>query len=327
MFDLVSLVMLAMTTTDSPLSSKIHVTGLYRYAVKGLSADALDQVHLGTAGETFPDDRRYALLYENKQDKFNGRDWLHKENFLCAFTDPALMASLESKYQIVARSCQKDNANGETVTERILQINDRTSQELLLPPTDLATESGRQQLGKLLSNLSGKRVVCVTVVSESDEKSPRHKFQFGNTSSGYKLNKGDTRTIHIINQNTVNAVSDAIGIPLDPRRFRPNLVLDGPPPFAEFDWVQNGESLLTKDRKGSFRVLSKTVRCRGISLDPADPLNGQEELDLPTLLTKHFPQHGPYLGVYACLDKAPFSVQVGDELMISSVLSKEGRAS
>lgn len=313
----------AMTTSTADSSSPIRVTGLYRYAVKGLSGDALDRVDLYEPGETFPDDRRYALLYESKQHKFNGQDWLHKENFLCAFTDPALMASLQSTYQIIATATTRP-----PTTKRLIEIKRRATQELILPPTDLATTGGRQQLGTLLTNLSGRDVVCVTAnddtLKNSSNNHAPHKFQFGNTSSGYKQNKGDTRTLQIINQNTVKAVSEAIGIPLDPRRFRPNLVIDGPDPFAEFDWVERQQSLLSSG-EGSLRALSRTVRCRGISLDPLDAVHGQKELDLPALLTKHFPQYGPYLGIYACLDKAPFSIQVGDELTLSSsVLTQKG---
>ena len=280
------------------------MTSLYRYAVKGLSGDSLSSVKLATHGETFPDDRRYALLYEKNQDKFNGKDWLHKENFLCAFTEPALMASLESKYNI--------KTNEEGTIERLLQIHDRYTNELLLPPTDLSTFQGRDSLGKLLSRLSGKKVVCVT--ADADE-SPQ-TFQFGNTSSGYKKNKGDTRTVHIVNRQTVNALSNAIGIPLDPRRFRPNIVIDGPSPFAEFEWVENGQFLGTSSGSGRLRALSRTVRCRGISLDPFDEQHGSTELDIPALLVEHFPQHGPFLGIYASLEQAPFSLAVGDELML-----------
>eukprot|EP00977_Amphora_coffeiformis_P023512 scaffold13509_cov157-Amphora_coffeaeformis.AAC.8 len=297
----------------------IQVTGLYRYAVKGLSGDALSTVSLGEVGETFPDDRRYALLYDKNLDKFNGKDWLHKENFLCAFTDPALMASLQSSYQI-----DVSHEDGTTIVERMLQIKDRSTGHIVFKSTDLATKEGRRQLGIFLSEKSGKTVVCVTAddfcddtAQNGDDDKP-HRFQFGNTSSGYKQNKGDTRTIHIVNQKTVDAVSEAIGIPLDPRRFRPNMVIDGPPPFSEFEWVETNQSLLTPDGQGRFRALSRTVRCRGISLDPFDAEHGQVELDLPGLLAKHFPQHGPYLGIYACLDRAPCSVSVGDELKLSS---------
>lgn len=300
-------------TTQEP----IHVTGLYRYAVKGLSGDELSTVHLETSGETFPDDRRYALLYDKNLEKFDGKEWLHKQNFLCAFTDPALMASLQSSYEI--------NVKEEDGTlQRILKINERASSKVLLKPTDLATREGRLRLGKFMSEQSGKSVVCVTADDFDDttkDKDKPHRFQFGNTSSGFKKNKGDTRTVHIINQHTVDAVSEAIGIPLDPRRFRPNIVINGPPPFAEFDWVKNKQSLHSVNGKGSFRPLSRTVRCRGISLDPFDSEHGQKELDLPALLARHFPQHGPYLGIYACLENAPYSVSLGDELKLSPATS------
>lgn len=113
-------------------------------------------------------------------------------------------------------------------------------------------------------------------------------------------------------------------------RTQPNLVINGPPAFAEFDWVKRQQSLVTPNGTGSLRALSRTVRCRGISIDPLDiesdssamTRNGVDgdpykELDLPALLAKHFPQHGPYLGIYASLEKAPCSICLGDELQLS----------
>lgn len=64
--------------------------------------------------------------------------------------------------------------------------------------------------------------------------------QFGNTHLGVKHSQ-DTQTIHIINARTVEEVSQAIGKPLDPMRFRTNVVLDGLKPWGEFKWVQRGQ--------------------------------------------------------------------------------------
>lgn len=56
------------------------ITSLNRYAIKGLSGDALPTVTLSGEDGTFEDDRRFALLYESSLDRFSGDDpgWLHK---------------------------------------------------------------------------------------------------------------------------------------------------------------------------------------------------------------------------------------------------------
>lgn len=47
-------------------------------------------------------------------------------------------------------------------------------------------------------------------------------------------------------------------------------------------------------------------------MDPLDPNN---VLDIPRLLVDHFPEHGPFLGVYAVVD-APGMLSLEDELRL-----------
>ena len=64
------------------------------------------------------------------------------------------------------------------------------------------------------------------------------QHQFGNTASGVNAGDGSTRTIHIVNANTVAALSAKSGVPLHVDRFRPNIILGGGlPAWEEFKWV------------------------------------------------------------------------------------------
>jgi uncharacterized protein YcbX len=302
----------------------MRITSLHRYAVKGLSGDSIESVTLQEGDGTFEDDRRFALMYANSSgdedfDEDNPQ-WLHKDNFLCAFTAPELLATLRTEYKV-------DYIDG----RRLLTVwnrNDKTessSTPLLL--ADLACQAGRDETSKFFSELCGKKVVCVCA-----NDSGKHTHQFGNTSSGVKNNNGDTRTIHIINSNTVKQLSDVIqhelqqqykedvdgcennngldSIQLNPTRFRPNVVVDGLDPWSEFDLIGKTIEVIPNQGNGGdetqttpvrFRITSRTVRCAGIGVDPLQP--ELKTIDIPKLLTKHFPQHGPYLGVYAVLDQ------------------------
>lgn len=396
-----------------PLSA-MKVTSLARYAVKGLSPDMLHSVHIATDGEgTFPDDRRFALLKSKNDDTDDDDDedddgdgaavtfdvdkpeWIHKQNFLCAFTAPKLMATLDCEYKIVrmaaagdttissgggggigttsssttaafsfglpndgAEESARSDASTATsgggggdddtaVDRRLLTIwkrqppsspqpkpsKQRTSPPLL-GPVDLSSSYGRDELATFFSKLSPtkQRVVCVS--KRDDDDKGHHTHQFGNTRAGVRNNDGDTRTVHIVNAATVRQVSEKIGVNLDPMRFRPNIVVDGLEPWKEFDLVgrtlrvvavavEDRKELVGDDGGGDggdnednggimeLDVLSTTVRCAGIGIDPLDP--GIGTLDMPILLAKHFPQYGPYFGVYATV-RTRGTLRLGDEL-------------
>jgi uncharacterized protein len=293
-----------------------YVRSLFRYPVKGLSAEELTRVTFTHPGECFPDDRRFALLLREKESSFDPDNpkWLHKENFVCAFSDPQLLSQLVSSYEIVDPSRQShqmyeiESSKGNSRLEpnnsiqRLLSIRDRRSNHVILKPTNLCHDTGRREVSRFFAQRFNKDIICTTATPSEIDIS---QHQFGNTASGVKA-RGDTRTIHIINAETVKDFSHTIHIPIHPSRFRPNIVLEGLPPWSELDWVgrtiQIGEVTLT--------VIKQTVRCRGISIDPMDP---EVELDIPKLLMDNFPQYGPYFGVYAVVD-VPGTIEIGNSV-------------
>jgi hypothetical protein len=136
---------------EDPSSSSndvFQVTGLQRFAVKGLSPDPLETVELTSS--TFPDDRRYALWKTAKKEKpeesWKEDTWMHKENFVCAFTHPKALAQFETSY-----NRQDDN----------LTLRDRVTGRLRLGPIALATETGRTQLAEFVTQETGVPVQCV----------------------------------------------------------------------------------------------------------------------------------------------------------------------
>ena len=58
----------------------MSITSLHRYAVKGLSGDSVSSMDFSIDDGTFEDDRRFALLYDTSEGKFDADDpqWLHK---------------------------------------------------------------------------------------------------------------------------------------------------------------------------------------------------------------------------------------------------------
>jgi uncharacterized protein YcbX len=309
--------LLATTSTSRSTSSSagpdaasvMTVASLHRYAVKGLSGDRLERVQFQAAGETFPDDRRYALLLDTSRQDFQEGDWLHKENFLCAFSDPEFLAQFHSSYRIIQAAAGKEVELGNT--QRLLTIKHRLTGQVLLEDIDLQEDTNRRLFSDFMSRESGKKVQCITSSSTT-----KHTHQFGNTSSGYKQRK-DTRTVHIINQSTIDDLSETLQLPsLHATRFRPNIVLHGAPAWAEFDWV--GKKQLVEQESGlTLTVISKTVRCKGVSIDP-DEYPNAACLDVPRLLTQHYPQYGPYLGVYAVVD-VPGSMRIGSEFTLQDI--------
>lgn len=121
----------------------------------------------------------------------------------------------------------------------------------------------------------------------------------------------DSAAISLIGQGTVDAITERVGEPLDPRRFRPNIVvelLDGGP-GAEDGWL--GAMLLIGDQPDAVRVRvnRQNVRCMMINLDPDTAEQN------PDVLRTVVQLRDECAGIYGSV-QAPGTLRVGDVIRV-----------
>ena len=242
----------------------------------------LTQPPFSLPDSAFPNDRRFAFLDLSKSPPFNPLNpaFIHKSSFLCSFTARQLLKDYKTTF---------DDVTGD------LTVYGKCDKGTALFSSCLTSDKGRYKAEVFFSSLSSFDLLLVS------SSSPTHTHQFGNTSSGVKRNN-DTRTIHIVNAATVREVSKRCGVSLEPKRFRGNVVIDGVEPWGEFDWVGK----VVKVGGVDMEVLSRTIRCDGVS-------DKEDGVDLPKMLAEEFPEHGPYLGVYAQVRKGG-RIEIGDNV-------------
>lgn len=243
------------------------VTTLWRYPIKGFPPDSLPQVTLRENG-TFPQDRLWAVADAADDGGFDPSrpEWVHKQHFFGAFRSRDRLASLNTSF-----ANGKLTFYGEAVT------------------VDPSTAAGRETIECIIQ----RRVGAATRLVTGGES-----HQFGNTRSGVR-NHGDTRTLHIVNAASVEAVRRATGLDVDAAVFRPNIVVDGLAAWAEEAWV--GKTL--EIGGVLLEVISRTVRCDAINSHPVTGERWPTNRDLVQEIADHFPAVGPFLGVYARVAK------------------------
>lgn len=112
--------------------------------------------------------------------------------------------------------------------------------------------------------------------------------------------------LSIINLATLEALAAAGGKPVDPRRFRANLYLEGLPAWGEFDLL--GRRIRIGD--AVLEVFQPTDRCRATTIDP---ITGASDLNVPALLASSFGHM--FCGLYARVVHGG-RIAGGDELEI-----------
>lgn len=116
----------------------------------------------------------------------------------------------------------------------------------------------------------------------------------------------DVRPLSLISLQTVQQLSTELGVPLDYRRFRANIILDGVAgAFAEDMLVGKTVQI---GSKASLRILERDPRCRLITYDPDSPITEEPLFEIMRLLDKN---HQGRAGVYATV-LTPGVIHIGD---------------
>jgi uncharacterized protein len=231
------------------------ITSIYRYPIKGLSAHPLPAASL-TEGEAMAYDRAYAI--ENGKGRFDEANPKHlpKINFLMLMRDERL-AKLDVRFD---------------ETSELLTI---CRDGKVVAKGDLGTMSGRAIIEQFFSAYMEREL----------RGPPKIK-----RATGHSFSDVSAKCLHIVNMATIKELERETGRTIDPRRFRPNLVVSGLPAWDEFNWV--GQHIAVGNAR--LHVFSRTERCAAINVDPT---TGTRDIDLPALLSRHW-GHTDF-GVYA----------------------------
>jgi len=212
------------------METTARLKAIYRYPVKGLSAEPLRRTRL-QAGQTIAADRRYAI--ENGPSGFDpaAPAYFPKIRFLMLMRNERL-ARLETVY--------------DEITHR-LSIREGGRE---VAQGNLAMPEGRQAIEDFFA------VYC------ADELRGPPKVLY---ASGHSFSDVARKVVSIINLATVAAVENAAGAPVDPLRFRANLYVEGWLAWHEFALIGKEIAIGATAR---LKVVKRIVRCAATEVDP-----------------------------------------------------------
>ena len=208
----------------------VRVDSLYRYPVKGLSAEPLASVTL-VAGQPFPHDRRFALAHGSS--RAAGADdggWVRK----------ALLLQLMSNEKLATLTTRFDPETGLLTVRR----------------------NGRQVARGTITEPAGRAVIeqfFAAYMGQQVRGGPR-LIEAGSQALT------DTREpwVSIVNLASVRDLGRIVGRSVDPMRFRANILVDGAPAWSERGWTDRrlvcGKAVL--------RIEAPTDRCAATNVDP-----------------------------------------------------------
>ncbi len=122
----------------------------------------------------------------------------------------------------------------------------------------------------------------------------------------------DDAPISLISAASIAAIGEAAGIPLDPRRFRNNFLIETPDgaPFTEDRWVGRTIRIGDADDGPALSVCVRDVRCVMINLDPQTAASDPRVLKAAVRLNENC------AGLYGTVTRTG-TVRVGDALYLS----------
>jgi uncharacterized protein len=261
-----------------PGETENTIAAIYRYPVKGLSAEALDRVTLAP-GDCLPHDRRFAIALPTTHFDPENPEWLSKTYFVMLMRDAAL-AHLRTRF---------DPETGE------LTISDETGPPLRARITD---PDGARRAADYIAEFLGDSVARPLRFVEA----PGHAF----ADARKKPNATADKYVSLINRASIEALEEAVEMPVDPLRFRANVYFDGSPAWRELDWIGSDIAL----GGARLRVISPITRCAATEVNPD---TAERDLDTVAALRRHFDHN--LMGIYAEVTEGG-PIAVGDRLIV-----------
>ena len=257
----------------------MRVDAIYRYPVKGLSAEKMERVAL-VPGECLPHDRRFAIALGSTVFDPHNPEWLPKTKFVMLMRDEKL-ALLQTGF---------DAETG------VLTIAEN-GRELLRGP--LTEPAGRRAVAEFYANFLGAGVDGPLRVVEA----PGHAF----ADARRKPNATTGQYVSLINHASIAALERAMDEAIDPLRFRANVYFDGEAAWREHDWIGAEIALGT----ARLRIVSPITRCAATQVNPA---TAARDLDIPAALDRNFGHIN--MGIYAEV-RSGGVIAIGDALLMA----------
>ena len=206
-----------------------QIASLYRYPVKGLSAELLSEVALGI-GQTFPADRRYAI--ENGPSSFDpgAPGWLPKAHFLMLMRNERL-AGLQTHFD--------DDTNLLTIAK----------DGAVAVRGDLETAEGRATIEQFF-----------TADFVPELRGPPKIL----SAEGHSFSDVARKVVSIINLASLAAIEGLVDWSVHPLRFRANMYVAGWPAWHEFELLDR--TLAIGDVR--LKVFKRIKRCAAVNVDP-----------------------------------------------------------
>jgi uncharacterized protein YcbX len=217
----------------------MRIEFLYRFPVKGLTAEALETAEVEPGG-AIPWDRAFALAQGDAGFDPAEPTWLPKTNFMCQARN-AKIAALFSVFDPRTGRLTLRAPDGTIIVENAL------------------TEAGRARISAFLTGYLGEEARGAPVFHHV----PGHMFSD---------DRG--KMISLINLASLRDFEAKVGARRHRRRFRANVWFSGAPAWRERDWI--GQTLQLGG--AVLRVVKPIVRCPATEVNPetaerdADPV-------------------------------------------------------
>jgi hypothetical protein len=218
----------------------MRIEYLYRYPVKGLTAEALEVAEV-EAGGCIPWDRAFALAQGDALFDPDQPLWLQKANFMCQMKN-ARIAGLFSFFEPRTGMLAIRAPDGSAVVENAL------------------SEAGRERIGAFLTAFLG------------DEARGQPRFHH---VSGHSFCDQRHKVVSLINLASLREYEAKVGVRRHRRRFRSNIWFSGAPAWSERSWV--GQQLQVGG--AVLRVTRPITRCPATEVNPETAERDAKPLD------------------------------------------------